>query len=185
MSALSEADVIAAELPSVTLAGRRVTNGVSVPFEETVTLEAGMANLRLIEKQFGSISGMYDAINLLNGDDAFGNPIIGTVIDLLACFMPRGWRRDPAELGEVLPQSRLKEYADALGATIEIAFPQPKADAPAEDGPGNAPALDPAKLEAAQAAWTPGTPETSPSHGLPSGTEPPSSWDALTPSSGG
>ena len=182
----SEAEIIAAEFPTVTL-----LDGTPL------TLSGSMANTRLVERRYGSLGGLVDVFNGIAAASEDDDPeamlrqqIMTPVIEVMACFTPRGPLRDPDELGEHLDGRRIGEYIAALGDVIRLAFPAaptPPTPAPV-DGPGNdgsvgsipRPPLA-APTTTVRPAWIP---TTTASPGVPSTTPPPSYSDGPTPSSG-
>lgn len=189
-----EADVVAADLPTIPLA-----DGTRVP------VEAGMANVWLVEKRYGSIGGLYRTLGAMGAESgetveqAMFRVMIGPLIEALACFMPRGPLRDAGELAEHLAAKDTEQFCAALGEVFRVAFPNESQPAKPStvDGQGNVPTLDEEMLAAASGPIpegpypqvTPGPPapwlpRTDPSPGGISGTQAPSPWDVRTPSSG-
>lgn len=166
----TEAEIVAADLPTIPLA-----NGERVP------VEAGMANVWLVEKRYGTIGGLYKALGAMEAkpgetvEQALSKAMIGPLVEALACFMPRGPLRDAEELAEHLAAKDVGQFGAALGEVFRIAFADvaKPAEASTVDGPGNDGSV----------ATIPRPPLVSP--GVTSGTPAPSSSAAPTTSSGG
>lgn len=187
------AKVIRGDLPSITL------RDPGTDETSTVRLRASMTNVALIEERFGSIQRF--AQSIAGGLQLAGGglvvlteqPLFGPITKALACLMPAGRFRDPDVLGDWLDPTDIGTYLVALSEVFAVAFPHATATPEATgDGQGNAPLPGPATATAPDPAtvpqeWFRTTPEPTATDGSPgpiSGTAPPSSSAAPTPSSG-